>query len=1166
MSRTITTAATAAALLALAGQANAAAPNWDGTIGNWHDASNWSSAGVPSSGDSPSINSLAADVTIDGGFSNLNGIDVTQGFGDVTINNYNGTISGGSWTFGVTGTYANPSNLNINSDLVLSNYAMIAAAPTGQGIGSYSFVNIGAGNTLTFGNTSSFSSSGFSNITNFTGAGAGSTLINNGDFSMSGGGSTLRVGFQDLNVVNNGVMSSDSATGRYDFNPGASLTNNHIIDLDLTTDRSGLDMHSGGFTNSGSGMLTASSRAWGTFDGDFTNTSAMTVSGQAGIRITGSQHAGTIVNNGSIVAGALDPANIGFGGVIADLTMTGSGTIDATGGRLGAFGQTYDNVQAVAFFNQPSNTISNTRLALSGDFDNSNNSLSNITSNFITPVTGATALDLYDARVIGGTIDPATGSSGELLVLGASTLDGVTWNGGLRLEHGQSTHIVNGTVINGDAYIGTSGSITDGNYVRSTLDVYDGAYVNGDITINDGVTPLATFNTGDVHFGRYGTAAGANGAGFTGSSLTVHAPNSSSFTAGANYSNDALFVDKDIVLDSGHFGGTENYTAQLTMQGAGRVLEMDADTTVTGTGEKRAGILGSASGQTLINRGLMIADEGHFTIAPNGTFENHGTVNTNPGATLVMQPGLTTVTNVGAGSVNIPSDGRLAFSGTFQPTDVDASQYTTANDTDIVIGSRWGAGTVDNHANSLSPDSPFGFAPRTLVLNNAVIDGGVVDAIGNTSGKIVEFERDLNGSNMAGLFINGAELRDDFVLSNDIARVGFDSGATFTGDAQITGVNSGIWALGHLTVGAGQTVTFNNQGSQFISAFPGDSNAALTIEDGATIQGDSYSVGAVGQASAAGQTATNNGLISANGNGTATIQMASLAGGGGLDLPATSGTFTNNGTVEAANGGLLHIQDSEDISNYTRANNELSGGTWAARENSEIQWRTNAQTYQESNGTPGWQVGETLDPAPDAPRFVNNRAEVILDGANSIMAPIDAIANNYGAFRVLNGRDFDTEGDLLTFAGELEVGLASDILTHGTAFFEEDATYKVTIGDDMPTPAQLATGLADAQFDERVGQLFATGDIDIEGSTVLDVDIPTSGFDPALGTYWDVAIAEGSVIGTFDFAPITVPQGVIIADYSDSSRVRLLVVVPSPSTACLLSVAGFAALRRRRNA
>lgn len=79
--------------------------------------------------------------------------------------------------------------------------------------------------------------------------------------------------------------------------------------------------------------------------------------------------------------------------------------------------------------------------------------------------------------------------------------------------------------------------------------------------------------------------------------------------------------------------------------------------------------------------------------------------------------------------------------------------------------------------------------------------------------------------------------------------------------------------------------------------------------------------------------------------------------------------------------------------------------------------------------------------------IVTNRADVMLAGEGSVFMPIDALADNSGAFTIVAGRDFTTAGGLLN-SGSLTVGAASDLAVSGDLSLSDGSTLTIELAND----------------------------------------------------------------------------------------------------------------------
>jgi hypothetical protein len=246
-----------------------------------------------------------------------------------------------------------------------------------------------------------------------------------------------------------------------------------------------------------------------------------------------------------------------------------------------------------------------------------------------------------------------------------------------------------------------------------------------------------------------------------------------------------------------------------------------------------------------------------------------------------------------------------------------------------------------------------------LELNNSVtVTGGVINTTG--SGAIMQRGSTV-GATLDNLTVNGTIINEN----------SFDATVTGTlvhhGEWQLnsTGSVTDITFSGGATIdGTGKIVMGDIAGNRVTT-----NNTVMTIGSDYTIEG--------------------RGQLFANLGGG--INMGTIRGnvaGEILDVDANAQLFDNQGTVEARDGGTVEFNLHTEVVNASAGGTVLTGGIWNVFAGSAI----------------------------------NLNADVMLSGAGSTFAAIDTIetVGAAGAFRIADGRVFDTAGDLDN-AGTVEV-------------------------------------------------------------------------------------------------------------------------------------------------
>jgi hypothetical protein len=137
------------------------------------------------------------------------------------------------------------------------------------------------------------------------------------------------------------------------------------------------------------------------------------------------------------------------------------------------------------------------------------------------------------------------------------------------------------------------------------------------------------------------------------------------------------------------------------------------------------------------------------------------------------------------------------------------------------------------------------------------------------------------------------------------------------------------------------------------------------------------------------------------------------SGGSGVSIVGNELSFNNTGTVEVDSGTLEFDSTISQLSGDV-----LTGGVWKVYNNATL-------------ALPG--------------NITNNQGAVTLSGTKSNFSAFNALANNQGSFSLLNGRVFNTGGDLQN-GGSLTIGEGSNLSVNGNLSLLNGGSLMLEIG------------------------------------------------------------------------------------------------------------------------
>ena len=915
--------------------------NLNGTLTGYAMFDGWDYYDLTFNPDSDGLNggSVYLNGSLSGySYTTINGDLIIGSTGSYTFNHFIQTltadsitvVAGGSFNFGDGSTDANGGNLTLtNSGVTIGSGGLLGDAFT---LGPYSNLTLSNNNVLTIDSAASFTLNG-------GGLEVGS-IINNGDFTFTGGSLTLTNG--GLTVGAGGNITSD-ITSAYRIE----LQNDNILTIDAGSSvsiNSGGTLIAGSIVNNGSFSytsghfeLTNSGLTIGTGGllGDsiaLSSTNTLTIAGDVGIDSGASLSVGgadsasnhfqsNLNNQGTVtidasftVDGTLNNDGVGSSTTINAGTLTAGGISNNNGGgfnltsgvvELGAGVISNDGVGSNMAMDGGSlnagsivNTNDGTFTFTSGRIDLSNSGLTVGAGGLFGNIVA-----LSDTRSLTLSGDVSVESGGTLSVDGWSTTRNHV-KGNLNNQGTVSIATSNGS----SSSLTVDGAITnDGVTASMALTTYDSSLTAGSISNINGASFNATL--GDIDLG---TGALSNDG--TGSSSTLDLASWQTFTAGS-ISNTAGGSTSLIA------GNINLATGVVSNDGVGSNTTLDGATLTAGSISNTAGgTFDFTTGRlNLTNSGLTVGTAGlladDVTLSATRSLSISGDMIVDSAAALSVAGGTNSVaglmTNsgtvtVGAGSLDIAgaivNDGATA-SLTLNGGSLSADSISNANGGSFFFN----AGDLALTNSGLTVGAG-GLLGNTLVLDAgkslSVSDTIIMDATGSIEINGGSFTFGIVDKNAGGSFLfnsgtlhltNGLTIGSTGLLGSDVYLGG--SRLLSTAVATDLTVESGA----SLEVGGWGYYVYQNVGGSLnnsgtIDMTYGNLISAAVINDGATasitLTGISDSTASYYQYS--GQLRT--GAIT-NTNG------ANITLDGGI-LNADSITNSNGGTFTFTRGDL----------------------------------------------------------------------------------------------------------------------------------------------------------------------------------------------------------------------------------------------------------------------
>lgn len=510
------------------------------------------------------------------------------------------------------------------------------------------------------------------------------------------------------------------------------------------------------------------------------------------------------------------------------------------------------------------------------------------------------------------------------------------------------------------------------------------------------------------------------------------------------------------------------------------------------------------------NRGLISSDTAGKSIdilGSPGIFRNEGTIEVLQGASLNLGVFQDTSTQwVNAGILRI-AGGELALGGL-----IDARTIGTIERSSGLLSVR---GRILNQNHTLVMDSSI-TGPWTFKEGGTVVGGTIQLADRNA----LAFQTLTNDSARSANF-DGVTISGDLLADTPRSRIGIMNSFRVNGTFEATGTFKLI-AIGTPTITAGDF--FIHDGARISISI----GSTLTLGPDAVVRGS----GPVGYSfddnnPTPNTNLNNQGSILADGSGNVLSLVATLGNLNSGSITATNGAIvefaavrtntrlTNNGTIRAESGGSVTFGAPSVLGNVS--GHTLNGGVWRVG------------------------PGGTIDFQAASATITTNASDVELSGATSQFADLDTLQINTGTFSLKNGRLFHTNQGFQN-SGSLIIGINASLdvstllsLTPSSMLFIEIA-------------ADGSLGHANAISGTLAGML-----------TIFAEDLQNF----RLGDRFEI-IESVSLSGNFSNIHLPVLPGGRAFQVERTAQSVEIVVVPSPSSGCLMLGILAMGMRRRR--
>ncbi len=975
----------------------------------------------------------------------------------------------------------------------------------------------------------------------------GSTLVNNGTFSMSGSrasittpeafvnqsGATITMSGSGDAFIVNGLANSGTVTigaGETFYVQGGVTAAGFANNVGVTA------LPTSTFDNSGTVLLNGSPGILATA-GTFTNEMSGTVSLiGTGDTLTA---AGLFLNSGMVEVGAGETvaANGGF-------TNTNTGTLSVMGGTLttgnlfnsGALAMNGNGMLSATgtFINEPTGTVTlagggdtltstglftneggvsvgtGETLAANGGFTNNGSGMVTVAGGTLTANGELTNNNSALVTVAGGSLTATNFDNSGMVTMTDGTL---TANGGFTNNSGGMVTVTGGTLTadggftnNGSALVTVAGgSLTATNFDNSGTVLMNGSKLtsngvftnegSGTVTMSGGTFDSAGLaNSGIVTIGVGGTMninGGASAGGF------VNNINSVVTVAGGKLEVNTLDNSGTILVNG---AGSLESSLNFTNESSGNVM-------MSGTG------VGLTVSGPMVNFGTITVGAGK-EVRSDGGFLNGST-----GVLTVTGGDLNNSGNFdNAGMVTLSGTGVMFGGGTFTNGNTGTFTMNGTGTNSVQVDSFNNAGTVtlSGRGDDLETNGLFTNSGTVGVGEGETLhaNGGFTNTSSGmatvTGGSLFFGNVDNNGTitmNVGDGMISGGTFTNEMSGTVSLSGTGdtLTTAGLFTNSGTVSvGNGETLAANGGFTNNSGGTVTVSSGGSGILAASNLDNSGMITVYGSSVL--------------------STTGTFINESTGIVNLDL-------GVDTLTSTGVFTNEGIVQvgsgdtlAANGGYTNNGSGQVTVGYNATLNVQgtldNGGTVGLEGKLTADELTN-----ESGGT------ITLSGAVAQVDAFNNSGTIMMNGSNATISTTGTFTNESSGMVQLTGTGSNTltAAGLFANSGAVSIGVGGAVNANGGYMQNSGSTEgsgtivgEVTISGGTITPG-FSTGnipgtltvtgsftQSGGVFNELIsasanGLLNVSGNITLTSGAELDITLVGGNFDPAVGATFTLA-------------------------------------------------------------
>ena len=942
-------------------QAAACDTIWVGTSGNWSDPGNWM-PGVPGSTDTACINVAAGSYTVT--------LDINTSIGGFIMEEPNATF------------FAQNRQFIVNGPAEVRSGDVVWRASTWGG--------------QVFTNTGVIAIQGNATIT--------STLIQNGQMRIEGGGSGNAILTVNDSFVNNGSITLETIASSFQSNliVAGILTNTNTIQVLAGT--GGVRTINANLVNANGTIVFDSNTTLNKTNGVYTNDGAILIIPGRTLSISGgnqtfNQNGGNLSVGGNL---AMSSANFNFnGGIISgaptlnnvDLTIgplaTGSAAFN-----LGGTSTLTGDVKPGQQLNILGGQSSNATLSAANGFTNEGTIiLETIASAFQSnlQVTNGVLTNTGIININAGTggvrtVTANLVNNGDIFINDSTTFNqsgGLYTNNGLFQVESGHTLSISGL---GQTFNQNGGTLTiAGNFRMSSATFnFNGGDINGTPTLNgvslnlaSGATAPATFNlggtttlTGDVKAGQQLNVRGGQS-----SNALLSATNS--------FNNDGIIVLETIASTLPSNLRVTN--GVLTNTG---VISINA-----GTGGVRTVTA------NLVNNGDVFINDNTTFNQSSGIYTNNGLFQVESGHTLSIS-GLGQTFNQNAGVLTIVGDFSMS-SATFNFNGGDINGVPTLNTVNLNLGATATAPATFNLGNTTSLTGDVKPGQQLNVRGGQSSNALLLAAAGFTNGGTIVLETSTSS------FQSNLQVTNGILTNTGVISINAGTGGTRNFTANL--VNNG-------SVFINDSTTFNQSGGLYTNngLFRVESGHTLSISGlGQTFNQNGGTLTVVGDFSMSSSTFNFNG---GDINGTPTLNAINL----NLGLTATAPVTFNLGNTSSLTGDVkpgqrLNVRGGQSSNARLMAINGFTNEGTIVLETSTSSFQSNLQVTNgtlTNTGTISINVG-TGGARTFTANLLNNGNVYI--NTNTTFNQSSGIYTNNGSFNIASGRSLSISGLGQTF-------------------------------------------------------------------------------------------------------------------------------------------------------